>query len=390
MVIQKPREVSDLDINATEPAVFTDTYTSKPAVLRGRCLLKIKECLMIKRLSVKFNGVSQIQWPCGEKLMITAYVMKIVFPSFIDQNAGIPNTTTVANCTLTLFDSDTWETGALSHVGHKFSESQNANHRLIRTHNQKSRLRKAFSNKLCQKIRHTVESEYIALFPGTYTYNFEMVLPSQLPESVDARRVRVHYDIQTHMECPGVLGCNITHKKPVTVARCPTDDFLEDSEPLHVFRVWRHLLQCDISISRRGSPLCHQLPATVSLTGSDKTSLQGLQISVSEKTVLSQKNGSKSCIGLLKQALLYKEAEDFMPTVSSYKLGDHDQSAKVKGRNATDSTARSDWAGEVAGFAGMTMDIDIPLPSCQGHSEADWMHFDIMYKNIQVKHWLEV
>lgn len=58
----------ELTINFTEPAVFIPTYTHKPAVLRGSCVLKVKETLMVKRLTVNFRGVSHVHWPHGKKL----------------------------------------------------------------------------------------------------------------------------------------------------------------------------------------------------------------------------------------------------------------------------------------------------------------------------------
>ena len=62
----KSRE-PELTINLTEPAVFIPTYTHKSAVLRGSCELKIKETLMVKKLTVNFSGVSHVHWPHGKE-----------------------------------------------------------------------------------------------------------------------------------------------------------------------------------------------------------------------------------------------------------------------------------------------------------------------------------
>ena len=55
-----------LDVKAREPAVFIPSQENGLPVFRGSCILKVKGYLRIKRLTVRFNGISRIQWPQGE------------------------------------------------------------------------------------------------------------------------------------------------------------------------------------------------------------------------------------------------------------------------------------------------------------------------------------
>ena len=57
-----------LEVNLTEPALFIPTYTNKPPVLRGSCVLDVREPLTARRLTVTLRGTSRVQWPHGKNL----------------------------------------------------------------------------------------------------------------------------------------------------------------------------------------------------------------------------------------------------------------------------------------------------------------------------------
>ncbi|KJK67342.1 Arrestin or S-antigen N-terminal domain protein [Aspergillus parasiticus SU-1] len=357
----------ELTINFTEPAVFIPTYTHKPAVLRGSCELKVKETLMVKRLTVNFRGVSHVHWP-----------------------HGLHDSNTITDRTLTVFGPDISGTGPPSHVDQDTLGMLETGSMECNTSRQKCGLWGAITNKLCSKCKSTAAPDYLLLSPGTYTYNFEMILPPELPESVNVRRSHVRYNVRACLEFPGHFRHNIVQSMPIAAIHCPAEDFVEDAEPVYIARAWKRLLRCDILMSRRGAPLCHKLPVTVSFTELANARFHGLQIYISENVQFLRKDGVVSYLGPFKRKLLYEAAEDFVPTLPPYRLGEYDDHLSEKsGFGVQEGVVLSECEDKPVTSEGMTLNIDLALPTCQDHSEDNWMHFSTEYKSARVSHWLD-
>lgn len=259
------------------------------------------------------------------------------------------------------------------------------------TSRQKCGLWGAITNKLCSKCKSTAAPDYQLLSPGTYTYNFEMILPPELPESVNVRRSHVRYNVRACLEFPGHFRHNIVQNMPIAAIHCPAEDFVEDAEPVYIARAWKRLLRCDILMSRRGAPLCHNLPVTVSFTELANARFHGLQIYISENVQFLRKDGVVSYLGPFKRRLLYEAAEDFVPTLPPYRLGEYDDHLSEKsGFGVQESVVLSECEDKPVTSEGMTLNIDLALPTCQDHSEDNWMHFSTEYKSARVSHWLDV
>ncbi|KAE8349629.1 arrestin domain-containing protein [Aspergillus coremiiformis] len=356
----------ELTINFTEPAVFIPTYTNKPAVLRGSCELKVKETLMVKRLTVNFRGVSHVHWP-----------------------HGLHDSKTITDRTLTVFGPESSETGPEYHVNQENPGMLDTGRTECNVSRQKCRLWSTITNKFCPKCKSAPTPNYQLLSPGIYTYDFEMILPPQLPESVNVRRSHVRYNVRACVECPGPFRHNIVQNMPIAAIHCPAEDFVEDAEPVYLTRAWKRLLRCDILMSRRGAPLCHRLPVTVSFTELANASFHGLEIYLSENVQFLRKDGLVSCLGPFKRTLLYEAADDLVSTMSPSELG-NDYPAGEKGSfGVLQSAVLSELPEKPASLEGMTLNIDLALPACQDHSEDDWMHFSTEYKSVRVSHWLE-
>ncbi|KAE8168277.1 hypothetical protein BDV40DRAFT_284245 [Aspergillus tamarii] len=358
----------ELTINFTEPAVFIPTYTHKPAVLRGFCELKVKETLMVKRLTVNFHGVSHVHWP-----------------------HGLHDSKTITDRTLTVFGPDISKTGPQHHADQENLGMLETGSTECNTSRQKCGLWGTITNKLCSKCKSTAASDYQLLSPGTYTYNFEMVLPPQLPESVNVRRSHVRYNVRACLEFPGHFRHNIVQNMPIAAIHCPAEDFVEDAEPVYIARAWKRLLRCDILMSRRGAPLCHILPVSVSFAELANSRFHGLQIYISENVQFLRKDGLVSCLGPFKRKLLYEAAEDFVPTLPPYRFGEDDDHLSEKSSfGVQESVVLSECEEKPATSEAMTLNIDLVLPTCQDHSEDNWMHFSTEYKSARVYHWLDL
>ncbi|KAE8361638.1 hypothetical protein BDV27DRAFT_147647 [Aspergillus caelatus] len=358
----------ELTINLTEPAVFIPTYTHKPAVLRGSCELKVKETLMVKRLTVNFHGVSHVHWP-----------------------HGLHDSKTITDRTLTVFGPAISGTGPQHHADQENLGMLETGSTECNTSRQKCGLWGTITNKLCSRCKSTAAPDYQLLSPGTYTYNFEMILPPQLPESVNVRRSHVRYNVRACLEFPGHFRHNIVHNMPIAAIHCPAEDFVEDAEPVYIARAWKRLLRCDILMSRRGAPLCHILPVSVSFAELANSRFHGLQIYISENVQFLRKDGLVSCLGPFKRRLLYEAAEDFVPTLPPYRFGEDDDHLSEKSSfGVQESVVLSECEDKPATSEGMTLNIDLVLPTCQDHSEDNWMHFSTEYKSARVYHWLDL
>ncbi|PWY94077.1 arrestin domain-containing protein [Aspergillus sclerotioniger CBS 115572] len=364
-----PSDLS-LELSITEPAVFVPTYTDKPAVLRGTCQLKVKGNLAVKRLTVNFRGTSRVTWP-----------------------HGLHDTQTVTDSTLTLLSPQASDAALPSYPGSLCDETQTS------SLGKRWRLWNAVTSTLCSNGSYGKVSgpKYQRLSAGTHTYDFEMVLHSHLPESVQIRQSQVRYQVRACVECPGFLRRSVARNKAVTTVHCPAEDNVEDAEPVYIARAWKGLLQCGILVSRRGAPLGDRLPVSVSLTELAKAEFRGLRVFLSENVQYHQRDGLACCPGPFRRVLLYEKVEGSVSTPSLHRAGNADD-------ERPESEAKDDGgmekmigdpeipSGRVPDEEETTLDLTLQLPGCHLHSVPDGtqsMHYDTRYKNVRVSHWLE-
>ncbi|KAL5355999.1 hypothetical protein BJX96DRAFT_171195 [Aspergillus floccosus] len=362
-----------LDINLAEPAVFIPTYTHNPAVLRGTCTLELKESYAVKKLTVNFRGVSHVLWPHG----------------FRDKR-------TITNCDFTVYDPKTFDTGETKCTSRGSPESMDP--RASRPSRKRCKLWRAIMDRFPPGRKDSAELEVRLLSPGTYTYNFEMILPSHLPESINVRRSHVQYNVRACMESPGIWRRKITQEKPITAVHCPAEDFVDDAEPVYVTRTWRKLLRCEIILSRRGAALGGHFPVAFAFSELAMAKVRGVQIYLLENVQYLQRNGSVSCFGPYKRMRLYETKDDLVLSVLDSRRSSADD-GRPSDEERDDSLGKEkpdhDRMAKPTDMDGTTIEVELPLPVCQMHStdtdgvHKNSMHFDTRYKNVQVNHWLE-
>lgn len=357
-----------LDINIAEPAVFLPTYTNNPAVLRGTCTLELKEPLVVKRLMVNFRGVSHVLWPHG----------------FREKR-------TITNCNFTVFDpekSTARETRCNSCAS---TDSEN-----LPVAGPPSQKRCKLWYALMDRMKLSRESESRRLSPGTYTYEFEMILPTHLPETINVRRSHVNYNIRACVTTSGFWNRKIIRDKQITAVHCPAENFVDDAEPVYITRTWRKLLRCEIIISRRGAALGRTLPLTVSFAELNMAKVRGIQIYLLENVQYLGRSGTVSCLGPYKRVRIYEAMDDLVPAVSRRSSADDSHPSDEEREDLFGKEKKDpERMAESTGMEGTTLEIDLPLPVCMVHSneprgmQNKTMHFDTRYKNVHVHHWFE-
>ncbi|PYH87744.1 arrestin domain-containing protein [Aspergillus ellipticus CBS 707.79] len=357
---------SSLDLSITEPAVFVPTFTDKPAVLRGTCQLRVKDTLTIKRVSVNFRGTSRVTWP-----------------------HGLRDIQTVTDSTLTLFSPGTSEPPCYSE-----SLADGPQHPWV---GKRCRLWHAVTSRLCADGGHEKGAvpRYQRLAAGIHTYNFEMVLHSHLPESIQIRQSQVRYRVRACVECPGILKRSFACNIPIATVHCPAEDEVDDAEPVYIARAWKNLVQCEILVSRRGAPLGDELPVTVMFTELATANFRGLRVFLSENVQYLQKDGLVGCSGPFRRALLYEKVDGPVPTLALRRASNDERPESGKGDCAVAKmVGDSEMPSEPVRAGETSLDVTLQLPTCHLHSQPDGigtqgMHFDTRYKNVRVRHWLE-
>lgn len=241
-----------------------------------------------------------------------------------------------------------------------------------------------------------------SLRPGDHVYPFELLLDPLLPESMFLEGNEVSYHLVAYVRRPGVGRRGLSHQLPVTVIRCPTESTLEQLEPIHITRTWRHQLRCDIHVSAKAAPLGHRLPISVCLTQLSKSIHVKLAVYLTEIVQHGDKYGQWSTKAPCRKILLFSGERG---PCRDHRLGHKTFcSATSVGMNdyqhvSTDESAIlnhagcSDPLGDAVGNSSLELGLEMQLPFCSTHAQRRDLpeaHCDISSDSVRVSHNLEV
>lgn len=119
--------------------------------------------------------------------------------------------------------------------------------------------------------------------PGDYIYNFEHPLPALSPESIDANFGRVFYNLEASVIRMGAFKTNLTARLPVNVVRIPSDNSVEENEPIFIERDWEDQLRYEILVGSKAVVLDTYVPISfkfIPLYG--KVALHRIRVSITE------------------------------------------------------------------------------------------------------------
>ncbi|EAW12946.1 uncharacterized protein ACLA_013830 [Aspergillus clavatus NRRL 1] len=367
-----------IDLSLTEPAVFLPRGTSNnPVVLRGCCVLHVKRPLKIKCLTVTLEGFSFVRWPVGLR-----EVGSVVDRSLKLFNSSDPNSRSKGR--FTPFDGDAQE-----------PEKVIASATETKIRQRKSNMLRRAVNKLRSRPPSDPDASSSWFLPGTYSFDFEMVLQPKLPESIAINCTRVWYNLKARVERHGILHRKFRTKHEVTAIRCPVEDFIDDSQPFSLVRSYGGLMHFEIMVPSQGAPLDHRLPLEFRYTETEGIHFQKLRIFVVEDTRYRMKDGSPACKGPYKRFLLHEtvnqttdseEVEEYYPDSLP-----HPNLTLTSSPSSTTPSSSSKHEERPSTGGGAPVEIDLQLPACMAHcgNEGKYMHHDADYKNVQVSHFLE-
>lgn len=96
--------------------------------------------------------------------------------------------------------------------------------------------------------------------PGDYVYNFEHPIPALSPETVAVNFGRVSYHLECTLARVGAFKPNLTGRLPVEVVRIPSDNSVEENEPIVIERDWEDQLQYEIVVGSKAIVLDLYVP----------------------------------------------------------------------------------------------------------------------------------
>ncbi len=244
------------------------------------------------------------------------------------------------------------------------------------------------------------------MFPvGDYLYSFEFPVDGSLPETIRTDLGFVRYDLEAVVERSGAFRPNLLGTLEIPVIRTPAEGSLEQVEPIAISRNWEDQLHYDIVISGKSFPLGSQIPIAFKLTPLAKVECHRIKVYVTENIQHWSADKSVHRLQPAKKVLLFEKRAESASTStypgSSMRITagggidwDH-RAAAARGEEIVDR-ARTNLLGNLdtdSGVGPTEMEFNVQLPSChemRGRAEAQRLHFDTTYENIQINHWIKV
>lgn len=239
--------------------------------------------------------------------------------------------------------------------------------------------------------------------PGDYTYEFEQLIDSHNPETIENETVSVRWLLQAVIERSEMFLSNLSGIRYILFIRSPTEESLEQVEPIVMSRNWKDQLQYDITIFGKSFPFGSQMPIALKLTPFAKVTCHRIQVWIIENAHFHDK--SIHHIEFRKRFLLF-EKRDHSASASNYSgssmqviaedgIPCGNRAAASGGEESVDHNG-SDFLGDLdddyqAGPA--EIEFNVQIPNCQsikGKNEGQKLHCDMKYENHELTHRIKV
>ncbi|KAF7155467.1 hypothetical protein CNMCM6106_004613 [Aspergillus hiratsukae] len=369
----------DIELKLTEPAFFLPEATgNRPVVLRGRCTLIVKRPLKIKQVVVTLDGFSYVRWRPNR----------------------VRDMGSVVNCALTLFNSKK-DSKAQFQFQAKESKKPTTSVTEVEVPQKKFKPLRKVVDKLhlrSQRTEPDVESKCFS--PGKYSYDFEMILHSGLPESTFVEGAIVRYHLKASVKCHSKLR-GMYKTAEIEAVRCPSDAYVEDSVGGHWSLLLPGIMDVDITLPRKGIALEDCLPVLFQYRGHNNTKFHKLDVYLVEDIRYYSRNGAKAGRAPSKKIFLYKtRSHHLRPDAhGEQELESSEEDLDIFEAKSTSFPMSSGICntpdGENEGApVGETVDLhmDLPMPKCKSHRGAPdfrYMHSDTKLSSLEVGHSLE-
>lgn len=260
-----------------EPTIFLSGFSkneqqeSTPALVRGSLILRVTKPKKLKSITLDFSGISRTEWPEGipsEKN--ETYESKEVFSHqwrlFSVQQKSAASSSG-AHSVISL-DSE-------HKIGESASNGTNSNNPLEPS--------TSTSHTLVNQ-QEAVSKGYRVFNPAEYIYNFELMLPHTLPETIRCNFGNVRWGFNLEIDRQGKFKPKLNAFKEVTLLRALGPSNLESSEPIVISRDWEDLLHYEIIIAGKAFAIGQTFNVGIGLVRMSKVKCHRIRIYITEHT----------------------------------------------------------------------------------------------------------
>ncbi|ORY75127.1 or S-antigen, C-terminal domain-domain-containing protein [Protomyces lactucae-debilis] len=376
---------TNISIALAEPVLFLtggfdshERHHERPTMLRGTLMVQFAKPTKIKAISLQFSGKGRTDWPEGippkkqeffEEKQLMHHVWTFFnaqYPihehshgadRFVSADASVPSTT---------------GNGALMTPALSSQPTQDSTHTTsspTRSGSISGMLPLGNAKSFSKHDAATTQLKGSRVFAaGEYYYDFELPIPSFLPETINCEMGKVCYELSATVERAGAFKSNLAGKMPIQLIRTPGEANMESSEPIAISRNWEDQLHYDIVISGKSFPLGQKIPIAFKLTPLAKVRVHRIKVFVTETVEYWCKNKKVHRLEPTRKILLKEKNAGLAGGANESLLGNIDGASNA---GATE------------------FDIEVPLPTCQAIGK-DRIHFDTTFANIKVHHWIKV
>lgn len=256
-----------------DPTIFLSGFSrqdqaeSPPALVRGSLLLRVSKAAKIKGISLNFKGISRTDWPEGipsdksethETKEVFAHEWKLFSAQFsnAEKSSG-------AHSVFAL-DLEQNISNADSESIHP-SVTTATSHELVNQH-------------------EAILKGYRVFNPAEYVYNFELMLPQRLPETLKCNFGQVRWGFNLCIERHGTFKPNLTAHKEVPLLRTLGPSNLEGSEPIVINRDWEDILHYEIIIAGKAFAIGQRFNVAFALVPLAKVKCHRIRVYITEHT----------------------------------------------------------------------------------------------------------
>ena len=226
-----------------------------------------------------------------------------------------------------------------------------------------------------QFIKSTEPHDSFTFEPGDYIYTFERVIPQNYPESITADYGFAEYFLLVTVERSGAFKTNLHAKLPVTIVRTPSDNSVEESEPIVISKDWEGRLFYDILVSSKDIILDAFLPIHFSLFPSDKVTLHRIRVYVTETMEYYCKNRKIRRMEPTKKFLLAELNGPKLPNAP-------DDGKPLKAKYMGNLLEENGY------LVNRDFELQVFIPSRFGNSQ--YLHPDTGFEYIKSNHWIKI
>ncbi|KAM9938165.1 hypothetical protein OXX80_002327 [Metschnikowia pulcherrima] len=271
-----------LFVQGFKPAEYE---TRPPSLLRGSLVVRILKPNKIKQISLTFKGTQKTEWPEGIPPKRSSYfeandLVNHSWP-FYQHDSHVPNfgadivVPEGKNDEISHLSLDAQYSAAngssTASIGTGNAPSEHAPHGSFAASLMKMATStthslspvNSFADLTAVLSSQTVDVKPGQFPPGDYVYNFEHPLPASSPETISANFGSVNYFLEATISRSTTFKSHLTARLPIDVVRIPSDNSVEENEPIIIERDWEDQLRYEIVVASKSVVLDTYLPMSL-------------------------------------------------------------------------------------------------------------------------------